>query len=116
MFREASARLLGSTGSLVPSSSAALPLRVAQLCEAPHRLPKCKSGVSRHEMDADHPGAPSAQFRPEPISSLSDPAGKGNGDAQLCKQEECLCDLNSDLNLPTRCEYLAPAVGLPAHL
>lgn len=116
MFRESSAKLLGSTGFLVPSSSAALPLRAALLCEAPYNLPKCRSGVSRHEMDADRLGAHSAQFSPEPISPLSDPAQKGNGDAQLCKQEECLCDLNSDLNFPTRCECLAPAVGLPAHL
>lgn len=103
-------RLLGFPPAFQIALGAAALLR-----EAPHDLLGWP-GVCAHERDADCRRAHGAQFRPEPISPARDPGGKGDGDAELWEQGECLCELNSDLNFPTRCECAAPAVGLQAHL
>lgn len=95
------ARLAGTTSSLGSLQLSSSPSEQQCCCVKPHTISLGWSGVCAHERDVDHLRAHDAQFRAEPISPVRDPAGKGNEDAQLWEQGECLCNLNSDLNFPT---------------
>lgn len=104
----------GTAGSLGSCQLSSSPLEQQRCCVKPPTIfPGC-SGACAH--GADHLSAHGRQFRCEPTFPARDPTGKGEGGAKLWEQGEHLCDLNSDLSLPTLCECSAPAVGLPAHL
>lgn len=72
----------GSLGSLQLSSSPS----EQQHCGKPHKSSPGWSGVCACGRDADHLRARDALFRSEALSPVRNPAGEGDGDAQLWEQ------------------------------